>query len=243
MTYESSFDHQYDHTTPINDHLMLQDELDHLTALIHQETSPRLLQVLDTFVQDLQRERASQYSLTAGDTVANFTLQDQHYRPVTLYDQLNEGPVLLKFFRGGWCPYCNLELKALHHARPEIEYRGAQLLAVTPESPENMAHTVRKNSLDYPVLHDLNSEVARQFGVAVQLSDHLKTFYRSLGLNLSLRHADVLVRLPLPALYLIDTDYTVRYAFVDEDYRQRAEITEVVGLLHNISRTLVPSYG
>ena len=223
--------------------MALQDELDHLTTLIRNETSPRLLAVLDAFVDDLRRQQLSQRSLSIGETVPNFTLRDQYHRPVTLYELLNEGPVVLTFYRGGWCPYCNRALKALHHARPDVEYRGAQLLAVTPESPENIERTVRKNSLDYRVVYDVNSEVARAFGVAINLSEYLRTFYRSLGLNLSLRHADVIVRLPLPATYLIHTNYTVQYAFVDEDYTQRAEIAEVLTALQGVQSERVHSYG
>lgn len=223
--------------------MALQEELNHLTTLIRKETSPRLLQVLDTFVGDLRRQRVSQRSLSVGDSVPNFTLQDQHHRPVTLYERLNEGPVVLSFYRGGWCPYCNRELQALHYAHPEIEYQGAQLLAVTPESPENIARTVRKNALDYPVLYDANSEVARTFGVAINLSEYMRTFYRSLGLNLSLHHADVLVRLPLPATYLIHTNYTVQYAFIEEDYTQRADTGEVLAALQQVRAEQMHSYG
>ncbi len=223
--------------------MRLQDELNHLTALIQNETSPRLLQILNAFTKDLQRQRISQHSLSVGESVGNFTLHDQHRRPVTLYDRLNEGPVVLKFYRGGWCPYCNRELKAMHHALPEIEYSGAQLLAITPESPENIVTTVRKNALDFPILHDANSEVARSFGLAVNLSESMKAFYRSLGLNLSLRNADVMVRLPLPATYLIHSNYTVQYAFVDEDYTQRAEVSHVIAALKTIQQALVHSYG
>ena len=223
--------------------MRLQDELEQLTTLIREATSPRLLQVLEAFTKDLQREQAGRYSVPVGQTVENFTLPDQYRRSATLYELLNDGPVILKFYRGGWCPYCNLELKAWHHARPEIEYHGARLLAVTPESPENITRTVGKNALDFRVLHDTNSEVARKFGVAIKLSEYMRAFYRSLGLNLSLRNADVMVRLPLPATYLIHPNYTVQYAFVNEDYTQRAEITEVLAALKSIQQEVVHSYG
>ena len=223
--------------------MALQDDLNHLTTLIRNETSPRVMEVLDTFVGDLRRQQASQRSLLVGETAPNFTLLDQHQRSVTLYELLNEGPIVLKFYRGGWCPYCNQELRALHHARPTIEYGGARLIAITPESPKNIARTVRKNALDYQVLYDTNSEVARSFGIAVNLSEYMRAFYRSLGLNLSLRHADVIVRLPLPATYLIHTNYTVQYAFVDEDYTQRVKIAEVATALQQVQSERVHSYG
>lgn len=223
--------------------MSLQNELSAYTLLVQDETSPRLLEVLNRFSDALREQNVSARSLKVGDTVENVTLNLSRHRQIDLYTLLNEGPVVLNFYRGGWCPYCNLELKALHHFQPEIKRRGAQLIAITPERPENIAQTVRKNHLDYPVVHDINSEVARQFGLAVLLSEPIKALYRSLGLNLSARNADVMVRLPLPATYVINTDYRVSYAFVNEDYTQRAEPEEVLAALRSIVPELVQSYG
>lgn len=223
--------------------MALQEELDQLTTLIRRETSPRLLQVIDSFIQDLQRQQVSQRSLSVGDAVADFTLRDGMNRSVALHNLLRQGPVVLKFYRGGWCPYCNKELKSLHHARPELEYAGAQVIAITPENPDYIRRTLRRNTLDLSVLHDTNSEVARAFGVAIHLSEFMRAFYRSLGLNLSLRNADVVVRLPLPALYVIGTDFIIRHAFVEEDYTQRAEISEVLAVLQSVPEERIHSYG
>ena len=221
----------------------LSASLNQLTAIIEQEASPRLLQVIRQFTEELQRRHVAQRSLQPSDTVPNFSLKNQHQRTVTLYDQLNEGPVVLKFYRGGWCPYCNLELTAWQHELPEVTFSSAQLLAITPESMNNIIHTVRKNALDFPVLHDVNSEIASAFGLSVALSDYLQAFYRSLGLNLSVRNADMKVRLPLPATYVIGTDFTVQYAFVDEDYRNRAPLPEILRLLPLLQPKKVYAYG
>ena len=221
----------------------LSTDLHQLTATIERETSPRLMQVIEQFTQELQRRQVATRSLQRGDTVPNFSLKNQHQRTVTLYDQLNEGPVVLKFYRGGWCPYCNLELQAWQHELPEVAISGAQLLAVTPESLNNIIHTVRKNALDFSVLHDTNSQVAGAFGISISLSTYLQAFYRSFGLNLSLRNADMRVQLPLPATYVIGTDYTIQYAFADEDYRERAVLSDIVDLLPQLQLKKVYAYG
>lgn len=223
--------------------MLLQHELDDLSRVVRAGTSPRLLQVLDRFVETLRDQRAGAHSLKTGDTVANAKLQMPGRGQIELYSLLNEGPVILTFYRGGWCPYCNLALKSLHYTLPEIERRGAQLIAVTPERPESIIQTARKNGIDYPVVHDTNSETARQFGVSVLLSEPMKALYRSLGLNLTARNADVIVRLPLPATYVIGTDYTVRYAFVDEDYVRRAEPKAMLEVLSHAAAQLAQSYG
>ncbi|MGB3849092.1 MAG: peroxiredoxin-like family protein [Tunicatimonas sp.] len=223
--------------------MSLQNELDDLSRVVRAGTSPRLLQVLDHFVEALREQKAKTYGLKTGDTVANVKLQMPHRGRVELYSLLNEGPVILTFYRGGWCPYCNLALKSLRYTLPEIERRGARLIAITPERPESAVQTARKNGIDYPVVHDANSEVARQFGVSIPLSEPLKALYRSLGLNLAARNADVIVRLPLPATFVIGTDYTVRYAFVEEDYTRRAEPKAMLEVLSAAAPQLMQSYG
>ena len=223
--------------------MSLQNELTALSCLVREETSPRLLEVLDHFTATLREQNVRARSPKVGDTIEDVPLDMPHRGRVSLYTLLDEGPVVLNFYRGGWCPYCNLELRALHHVRPEVERQGAQLIAVTPERPENIALTVRKNGIDFPVVHDLNSEVARQFGLAVCLPEPLKALYRSLGLNLTARNSDIIVRLPMPAIYLIGIDHTIQYAFVDEDYTQRAEPDEVLTALRYIVSELAHAYG
>lgn len=223
--------------------MLLQNELDDLSRVVRAGTSPRLLHVLDHFVETLREQNARAYGLKTGDTVANVELQMPRRGRVELYSLLYEGPVTLTFYRGGWCPYCNLALKSLRYTLPEIERRGAQLVAVTPERPESIIQTARKNGINYPMVHDTNSEIARQFGVSVSLSEPIKALYRSLGLNLAARNADVIVRLPLPATFVIGTDYTVRYAFVEEDYARRVEPKALLEVLNSTAPQLMQSYG
>ena len=223
--------------------MLLQNELRELSRLTRDETSPRLIEVLDRFTEALREQNVRNRSPKVGDRVENVTLNMPRRGRIDLYTLINEGPVVLNFYRGGWCPYCNLALKALHHARPEMERQGAQLIAITPERPESIIQTIRKNGIDYPVVHDVNHEVASRFGITVSLSEPLRSLYRSLGLNLSVRNADVLARLPLPATFVIDTDHAVQYAFVEEDYTQRAEPAEVLRAVRAIIPTLVQSYG
>nr|WKN39749.1 peroxiredoxin-like family protein [Tunicatimonas sp. TK19036] len=221
----------------------LSEELSELTGSVQRETSPKLQHVIHQFIESLRRQNAAEHSVQLGDHVDDFLLKDQHHRPVRLYEQLERGPVVLVFFRGGWCPYCNLTLRAWRYAWPDIEFVGGKLLALTPENPSHVQQTVQKNSVDFPVLHDIHSEVARHFGISVVLSNYMSAFYRSLGMNTSLRNADVVARLPLPATYIIDQQATVQYVFVEEDYTRRAEITDVLQALSHVPQEMVPSYG
>jgi peroxiredoxin len=220
----------------------LSEELQTLSMEVEQQVTPRLQQVLHQSVESLRRQQASERSLQVGDTVSDFVLKDQRQRSVRLYDQLAQGPVVLTFFRGGWCPYCNLTLRAWRYALPDIEFLGGRFLAITPESIRSAQRTVEKNRLDFPVLHDQGSEVARAFKVSVVLSDYLSAFYRSLGLNLLSRNTDIIARLPMPATYLIDEQAVIRYAFVEEDYTQRASIPEVLHQLEVVRNKVEPVY-
>ncbi|MGB3589295.1 MAG: peroxiredoxin-like family protein [Tunicatimonas sp.] len=217
-------------------------DLEALANEIDQQTAPRLQQVLRQFIVSLRQQHTAQRSLKMGDVVGDFTLKDQHQRVIRLHEQLKKGPVVLTFFRGGWCPFCNLTLQAWRHALPDIEFHGAQLLAVAPEAGEHAQRTVQKNKLDFSVLQDRGSEVARLFKVSVALSEYLAAFYRSLGLNLLTRHRDTIVRLPMPATYVIGTNGIVRYAFVEEDYTRRANIAEVLEVLKQLANETKPMY-
>ncbi len=220
----------------------LQHELNQLTATVAREASTGVLQVLQHFTEEVKSKDYPARSLQVGDVAEDFVLQDTRGQLVSLYALLSAGPVVLSFYRGGWCPYCHTTLRALRYALAEIELSGAQLLAISPEKPENMQRTIDKNKLDFRMLSDVNSQVARAFGIALTLPDYMTAFYRSFGLNLSRYNADVTARLPLPATYIIDTQYTVRYAFVDASYTQRAEPEEIIETLQSLPQSVVVSY-
>jgi len=173
-------------------------------------------------------------ALQAGDKAPDFDLTDTIGGTVTLFERLAHGPVVLSFYRGGWCPYCNLELKALQAALPRIESLGATLIAVSPQLPDESLSTVQKNALDYSVLSDLGSEVAKSFGVAFDLSEELRPIYDKFGHGLpKVNGAGWL--LPIPATYVIDRDGTIALAFVDTDYRTRLEPDAIVSALEGLA--------
>jgi peroxiredoxin len=119
----------------------------------------------------------------------------------------------------------------LQKALPDIQALGAQVVAISPEKPDNSLLTTHKNRLDYRVLSDVNSEVARKFGVSFTLPSNLKKLYRTFGLNLEKYNGARTVELPMPATFLIDTQQVVQYAFADEDYTQRADTEEILQAL------------
>ncbi len=211
--------------------MKLHEELEELNREVQAATLPKVLQAFDKSVADMKKASIAGRALKVGDLASNFSLPDMHGNNVKLSHLLLDGPVILSFYRGGWCPYCNLELRALLKALPEIQNSGAQVVAISPEKPENSLSTVRKNTLDYLVLSDVSSEVARKFGVSFILPTYLKKIYRTFGLNLEKYNNAKTVELPIPATFLIDSNQVIQYAFVDEDYTQRAATEEILETL------------
>ena len=165
-------------------------------------------------------------ALKVGDKAKDFTLQNAQGKQVRLYSLLEKGNVVLTWYRGGWCPYCNLALKQLQDALPEITAEGAEL-------PDSSLSTKEKHQLKFEVLTDLNNEVARNYGLVFKLDEATATRYEQ-GFQLSAYNGNHSAELPMPATYVIDKKGIIRYAFVEADYRLRADPKVIVGELKKI---------
>lgn len=146
-------------------------------------------------------------------------------------DLLARGLLVISFYRGVWCPYCNLELQALEAARPAFEAAGASLVAVSPQKPANSRRSQRENKLGFPILSDPGNAVAGAFGLKFALPDYLVDLYRQLGNNLSLVNDDESWTLPMPGRFAVGQDGTVLYAEVNPDYTQRPEPEDLIPVL------------
>ncbi|MFI6687902.1 peroxiredoxin-like family protein [Streptomyces sp. NPDC050485] len=177
-----------------------------------------------------QAERA----LAVGDQAPAFSLPSATGETVTLDGLLAEGPAILTFYRGAWCPYCNLALRSLQQHHGEIIARGAQLAAVSPQIPDESLTLTEKHQLAFPVLSDLGSETATRYGLAFDLTDELAALYDEFGFDLQRVNGGHPRTLPLPATYVIDRDGIVRWAFVDTDYIARAEPADILAALDTL---------
>jgi len=144
---------------------------------------------------------------------------------------LAAGPTVVMFYRGGWCPYCNLELRAFQQALPEIQALGATLVAVSPETPDDTIETAEKNGVAFTVLSDAGGALARDLGIEFELSPAIKALYRKFGHDLAARNDDPRWALPMPATYVVAKGGRIAAAFVDPDYRRRMEPAEAVAAL------------
>lgn len=177
----------------------------------------------------------TQHALKSGDRAPDFRLPDVRGGYVQLAELLPKGPVVVSLYRGGWCPYCNLELRRLQLALPEIRQLGAELVAISSQTPDESLSTADKNGLEFAVLSDVGSLTAKAYGIAFDLADELRPIYTRLGHVLPDKNGDDSWVLPIPATYVIDTDGIVALAFVDVDYRNRPEPAEVVAALQALA--------
>ncbi len=170
-------------------------------------------------------------ALGAGDRAPGFTLPSATGSRVALDELLAGGPVVLTFYRGAWCPYCNLALRALQQHHEAIRARGAALVAVSPQVPDESLSLAEKHELSFEVLSDIGSVVAKQYGIAFDLSGELAALYGQIGFDLQRVNGGHARTLPLPATFVIEADGVIRWAFMDTDYTKRAEPDDILAAL------------
>lgn len=164
--------------------------------------------------------------LAVGAAAPDFALRNAVGDTVRLSDSLRRGPVILKFYRGAWCPICNRDLHGYHLAMDRIENAGASLLAITPQNPDKSAELAEVAKLRYQVLSDPSQQVIRAYRLQFRVPD-VYLEYR----DISLENGDGSVTLPVPATYVIDTDGTVAGRHVDPDYRNRMGVEEALAII------------
>ena len=162
-------------------------------------------------------------------------LPDAQGRCVRLQSLLRQGPVVLVFYRGGWCPYCNLHLRGFQRALPEFQQFAAQIVAISPQLPDNSLSTQEKDELTFAVLSDVGNKVTRQFGIVFQIGEKLQKLYRKFGHPLDLFNGpDGAQHLPVPATFLVDGKGVIRLAHVDVDYTRRLDPDDVITTLRQL---------
>ncbi|MDN3222950.1 peroxiredoxin-like family protein [Pseudomonas nunensis] len=179
--------------------------------------------VMERATAELIASGAAGKAMKVGDKAPLFTLKDPDGNPVSSADLLAKGPLVLTFYRGVWCPYCNMELQALQAFLPTLQEFGANLIAISPQIAANSRKSVRTNGLEFPILSDTHNDVAQAFGLRFALPDYLVELYKNLRNDLPTFNDDPSWTLPMPARYVIGRDGVIRYAEVNPDYTQRPE--------------------
>ena len=213
----------------------LESELQTFSAEFERIASADARAATERFIAELAASRKGQPSLKAGEAAPHFTLSDRNGTKVSLIDLVRQGPVVISFFRGRWCSYCSLELRALERALPVFEDLGASLVAISPEKSNVGLTGAVPQKIAMPILHDQGNSVAAMFGITFDLSEELRTIYRHFGHDLPAINDTGNWILPIPATFVVDSGGIIQFASVDPDYRNRPEPATIEKILRGIS--------
>jgi peroxiredoxin len=212
--------------------MSLKEQLAEYRAGWYKRVPPERQAIMQRHIDQLRAGAISRSMLKVGDRAPGVVLMNAKGQTVDVARLLKKGPVIVTFYRGGWCPYCNLELKAYQQMLPEIAATGASLVAISPEKPDESLSTAEKNALSFEVLSDVGQNVGRAFGLVYDFTDELKSAYRGFNLDIPARNGTPEEwALPVSATYVIDRDGFIVYAYTDPDYRDRADPREVLAAL------------
>lgn len=203
--------------------MTLQDRLDAFKNEFRSSKPPHIAEIMTRATAELIASGAAGRAVKAGDRAPDFTLAAPDGASVASLDLLARGPLVVSFYRGVWCPYCNMELQALQAALPDFRAAGASLVAISPQTRVNSRKAMRENALDFPILSDPGNDTAAAFGLRFAMPDYLVDLYKSLGNQLPAFNGDASWTLPMPARFVIGTDGIVAYAEVNPDYTRRPE--------------------
>lgn len=195
-----------------------------------------VIETMHRATAELVASGAAQRALRAGDVAHAFHLPDADGRVVSSADLLAKGPLVVSFYRGVWCPYCNMELQALKATLGAYQEAGASLVAISPQTAPNSRKSMRQNKLDFPILSDAHGDVAAAFGLRFALPDYLVELYKQLKNDLPAFNADPSWTLPMPARYVIAPDGVIAYAEVNPDYTRRPEPSDLLSAIRTASR-------
>lgn len=216
--------------------MSLQDKLDAFKADFKAgkppyNAPPEIHPIMERATAELTASGQAARALKAGDRMPPFTLNDQDGNAVSSADLLARGPLVITFYRGVWCPYCNLELQALNEALPPLRELGASVVAISPQTQVNSRKSVRSNQLGFPVLSDVKGGTAAAFGLRFALPGYLVDLYKRLKNDLPAFNNDPDWTLPMPARYVVGRDGIVLYSEVNPDYTHRPDPSEMFPVL------------
>lgn len=212
--------------------MSLKEQLAEYRAGWYQRVPPERQAIMQRHIEQLRTGTIARTALRVGERAPAIVLKNARGETVDVGNLLKKGPVIVTFYRGGWCPYCNLELKAYQEILPEIVAAGATLVAISPEKPDDTLSTSQKNALAFEVLSDVGQRVGRAFGLVYEFTEELKTAYQGFKLDIPAHNGSRDEwALPVSATYVIDRNGTIIYAYIDPDYRDRADPREVLKAL------------
>jgi peroxiredoxin len=210
-------------------------ELDRFRNMRDDVIPADITRLMDKATAELIQSKLADQVAGVGSEAPGFSLPNATGQQVTLSQMLTRGPVVISFYRGVWCPFCNLEQRALQQHLPQISELGASLVAISGQTPDNSLSMAEKNELTYEVLTDIGLTVASSYGLVFRLPDYLQEAYEQLGHPVPMFDGPGQQTLPIPATFVADRDGIVRFAYANPDYMHRADPKDILATLKSIA--------
>lgn len=204
------------------------EQLNHeMSSHLPQET----LNAFEKSIEELKTRNIEENSIQIGENIPEFSLPNVYGKKVISSEIIKESKMILAFYRGSWCPYCNLELKFLQDNLSRIKEKNTVLVAISPQSMDHSLAMVEQNNLEFEVLTDHNNDLAKKLGIVFQLQDFVLPYYSNLGIDLSAFNNNDENTLPVPAVFVVDENSKVTYKFLDVNYMNRIDVEELIKAL------------
>ena len=214
----------------------LEQQIAQFNAQLATQAPPQVVDQIRQHINRLIESGVEKNALQVGEKAPSFTLPDALGRQISLAGLLQQGPVVVTFYRGEWCPYCNLQLHAYQQVLPQIKELGASLIAISPQTPDHSLSMSEKHELAFPVLSDQGNQVARQFGLVYSVEEDIRTLFKSLGSDIPAFNGDESWEIPVPGTFIISQDGTIRLTYADADYTHRLEPSALLESLRTMSK-------
>jgi len=214
----------------------LEQQIAEFNAQLATQAPPQVVDQIRQHINRLIESGVEKNALQVGEKAPSFTLPDALGRQISLAGLLQQGPVVVTFYRGEWCPYCNLQLHAYQQVLPQIKELGASLIAISPQTPDHSLSMSQKHELAFPVLSDQGNKVARQFGLVYSVEEDIRTLFKSFGSDIPAFNGDESWELPVPGTFIISQDGTIRLTYADADYTHRLEPSALLESLRTMSK-------
>jgi len=214
----------------------LEQQIAQFNAQLATQAPPQVVDQIRQHINRLIESGVEKNALQVGEKAPSFTLPDALGRQISLAGLLQQGPVVVTFYRGEWCPYCNLQLHAYQQVLPQIKELGASLIAISPQTPDHSLSMSEKHELAFPVLSDQGNQVARQFSLIYSVEEDIRTLFKSLGSDIPAFNGDESWEIPVPGTFIISQDGTIRLTYADADYTHRLEPSALLESLRTMSK-------
>ena len=214
--------------------MTLQEQIQEFQSNLLESIPKETLQTIQNSTVEMINSGIEERTIKKGSRIPVFSLPNSSGKLVNSIELLRDGPLIISFYRGAWCPYCNLELRALQEQLPKIQKLGAQLVAISPNLPDTSLSFKEKNELTFEVLSDIGNSLAKDFGLVYNLGCELRDLYSQFGFDIPAQNGDDSYSLPIPATYIVRQDGVIDYAYVKADYTERMEPSLILEKLKNL---------